>query len=105
MSDLETPEKLFVPRYDPVTHPFYYAALEPPQERPFHSYSTLSGRPPTAAEVACMRSYFSRFRHYRFKSKTYENGWRVDCLWLIDGVEDARDYFERVAKEEVRKGN
>ena len=100
MGDVENSEELFVPRYDPVKHPFYYAALEPPHERPFHSYSTSSGRPPTPAEVACMRFFFSRYRHYRFKSRTYQNGLRVDCLWLIDGVIDERDNFDHVAKQQ-----
>jgi hypothetical protein len=96
------PDQPFVPRFDPETHPLEYAALVPPVERPFHSYNALSGKPPTAAERACLRAHFSRYRYSRIEARTYDNGWRVACLWPSDGFDEAQKHFAAEAKSELK---
>ena len=96
------PDQPFVPRFDPETHPLEYAALVPPYERPFHSFNALSGKPPTAAERACMRAYFGRYRYTRIEARTYDNGWRIFCLWPDDGLVKAQKHFSAQIQPEVK---
>ena len=105
MSHIAKPDQPINPRFDPETHPLEYAALVPPYERPFHSYNALSGKPPTVAERACIRAHFGRYRYSRIESKTYENGFRVDCLWPDDGVAESQKHFDSLANPELKELN